>query len=187
MEPITPILNIMSNSHDFTSYLSFGDAPITVTNATYDADTGVVVIEADYSASIEGQNVTLQFVPPDVPAAALLGNISGTWIAKSDNGLSLTYYTDEDYATIAILKQVTHVVNYGYLAVMVGASIYRKWIGLELAALIQLGYLSLIPMEKSSEFLVPVGEMRYLFGYNSYHPTESTSTYDNKHSQFGFY
>ena len=82
-----------------------------------------------------------------MPAASLLGNISGTWVASSDNGNALIFYDDSEYAIIAILESLSIVTNYGYLVIMAGSCFYRKYVGLELAALIQLGYLSLIPMQ----------------------------------------
>ena len=46
MEPIKPILNLMSGSTDFSLYLNFGGAPITIISAQLDPSTNEIVIEA---------------------------------------------------------------------------------------------------------------------------------------------
>ena len=55
IDPITPILNIVGNTNNLTSYLTFGEAPINISNATYVPSAKNIMIDASYWGSIEGE------------------------------------------------------------------------------------------------------------------------------------
>lgn len=47
--------------------------------------------------------------------------------------------------------------------------VFRKYIGLELAALYQIGYLSLLQNSEVSTYSQPIAGWSYVFGYNRYY------------------
>ena len=91
--------------------------------------------------------------PPNVPQAVLLPNISHTWLVDPHNQLAAIYYTPEEYEKAKKTKTMADILLGAYLAVTLLAIVSRKFIGLELATLIQLGYLSLLQNKEITSYL----------------------------------
>lgn len=111
----------------------------------------------------------MMITPPDVPQAVLIPNISTTWKVQPNNQLAAAYYTDEDYETTKKVKNLANTLLGLCLAIAVLAIVSRKFIGLELSALIQLGYLSLLQNKEITTYLMPETSWSAVFGYNGLH------------------
>ena len=53
-----------------------------------------------------------------------------------------------------------------YLAVVLASLGFRKFIGLELATLVQFGYLSLLSNAEKTPYVTPIYNWNSVFGYN---------------------
>lgn len=60
------------------------------------------------------------------------------------NQLSAVVYSEEDYKLASRLTVLANVLLGIYLSIAASTLIFRKFIGLELATLFQIGYLSLL-------------------------------------------
>ena len=58
------------------------------------------------------------------------------------------------------------MANIMFLSMMFLTMAYRKFIGLELASLIQFGYLSLLHNKEITVYTQPITEWKYVFGFN---------------------
>ena len=166
MGPIEPILALMGGSYDFSSALGFDDPDVTITRAEYDPATGKVVIDADFAASIQDKDITLTFNPPNIPQSWLVSNFSETWKVQPDNRLSASYYQQEDLDQIEELEPFVQVLVGVGMSVFFISMFLRKFIGLELAALLQLGYISLVQNKDLSSYLAWIQGWDFVFGYN---------------------
>lgn len=194
LSPLAPFLLLLNGSTNLTQYLFFPSHPeVTVTEAELNTTTGEVQLVAEYGVDLQDELLTLQLLPPDVPEAFSIPNITSSWYVSTDNFLSVAYYSDGDYAAMRQLETVAEGVMWGYLALLGLACLFRKFLGLELAALLQLGWLSLVWEDQMSGWLMGVRDWGYLFGYNDYHPTPLTSalgysqySYHHYSDHFGF-
>lgn len=65
--------------------------------------------------------------------------------------------------------------------------VYRKFIGLELAALIQLGYLSLLTNKAITTYAYPIYQLQYVFGYNKlYFSPLPSERFRSSYALFGY-
>ena len=63
---------------------------------------------------------------------------------------------------------IANIIVGCYLATLFLTIAYRKLIGLELATLIQMGYLSLLMNPEITVYLQPIANWKFVFGYNEY-------------------
>ena len=82
--------------------------------------------------------------PPNSPYAFAIPSMSVSWKVNPNNQLSAVVYSDSEYSQGASLSILANIIIGCYLSIMFLTIAYRKWIGLELATLIQMGYLSLL-------------------------------------------
>jgi hypothetical protein len=73
-----------------------------------------------------------------------MSSITNTWKVDPTNQLKAKVYSIEEYAQGAIASMIADVILATFLACMFLSMVYRRFIGLELATLIQFGYLSLL-------------------------------------------
>ena len=100
VNPSDPLLVLNGGSTDFSSLISFpGSEGIVILKSAYiDPVTGELVIDVDYTQTIQDSELVMMITPPDVPQAALVPNITMTWTVDPTNQLAAIYYTDEEYA-----------------------------------------------------------------------------------------
>lgn len=152
--PLTPLLALNNGSTDFRSLVSFPlNAGVTVTSAVVDPATGKLVVTLDYSQNLQDTELQLHITPPNVPQASLVPEIVHSWTVLTTNQLAAVIYSPEDYATNARVRSLADGLLYSALAVVFLTMAYRKFIGLELASLIQLGYLSVLMNRRVSTYL----------------------------------
>ena len=98
VHPLDPLLVLNNGSNDFSSLVSFpGSEGVNLKVAYIDPNTGNLVVDIDYSQTIQDEDLVMMITPPDVPQAVLIPNISSTWKVQPTNQLAAAYYTDEDY------------------------------------------------------------------------------------------
>ena len=153
LSPIDPLLIITNGSTDFTSFVSYPGFNLNVTVATLDPDTGELLIFLDYYEHLQDEELTLQITPPDVPEAHSTPNYTFSWTVQTTNQLAVVAYSDEDYQQLEIIAKAANIIIYIYLTVFVVSLFLRKFIGLELAFLIQIGYLSLLTNKEITYYL----------------------------------
>lgn len=78
-------------------------------------------------------------------------------------------YSEENYSTLDKLTTFSQGLMGSYLTLLILAVVVRKYIGLELAALFQLGYLSLLQNPQVSVYSQPILGWSFVFGYNGYY------------------
>ena len=78
-------------------------------------------------------------------------------------------YSEDDYNELEGIALLANVFIYAYLGICLFSMLFRKFIGLELASLFQLAYLSLIQNQHTSLYLEPILNSKHIFGYND-HP-----------------
>ena len=108
-------------------------------------------------------------VPPNIPETFATTYPNHTWTVQPTNHLAAVVYEDENYQTGKKLKILCDVIVGSYLSCMFLAMVYRKFQGLELATLIQMGYLSLLHNKEITVYSEPILNWRYVFGYNNYY------------------
>ena len=62
-------------------------------SAYLNPETGELVIDVDYTQTIQDSELVLMLTPPDVPQSVLVPNISVTWTVDPTNQLAAIYYT----------------------------------------------------------------------------------------------
>lgn len=170
VSPIQPVLNLVNGSTDLAPFVSFPTAPgVTITSAVYDPATNQVVVQVAYTESLQGKPLDLKFDPPNTPQAFLVANLSSPWVVNPSNHLAAEVYSAADYKAVDALTPFAKAVLGSYLGFSLLTVSFRKYLGLELATLMQVGYLSLLQNDRMSSFLQPIASWQYVFGYNSYH------------------
>ena len=102
-------------------------------------------------------------------------------------------YSQENFSAGRNVRTLVKVLSVAFLAAIFLTLVYRKFIGLELASLVQFGYLSLLHNREITVFAEPITTWLYVFGFNGHHfssrPSEalgiSYRIYDYQ-TQFGF-
>jgi hypothetical protein len=115
---------------------------------------------------MQDTDLSLKITPPNVPQAFMLGDMGNTWNVQPTNQLAAEAYSEEDYHKQAEVAVAAGVIRSAFLAMIFLTIAYRKFIGLELATLIQLGYLSLLQNREITAYAEPIAAWRYVFGYN---------------------
>jgi cysteine-rich repeat protein len=172
VSPIQPVLVLLNNSNNFLPYISISNPAATVTAATYDPSTGTVNVQVSYNQSIQGQPMGLIFNPPSVPSASLMPTVANSWTVSPTNHLSAAFYPDSTYAQVRKIQPYSSAVLGVYLSLSMITFFFRKFIGLELATLIQIGYLSLVMNNQLPAYLQSVSAWQYVFGYNYFYLTK---------------
>ena len=95
----------------------------------------------------------MQITPSDVPQAYATLNMTYTWRVGSTNQLAVVVYTDEEYQERDKIVTFINALVFMYLFVVLASIFLRKFIGLELACLFQMGYLSLLMNKKITLYL----------------------------------
>lgn len=67
------------------------------------------------------------------------------------------------------MRILVKVLSVAFLSVIFLTLVYRKFIGLELASLIQFGYLSLLHNKEITVFAEPITTWTFIFGFNGHH------------------
>ena len=95
LDPSDPFLALNGGSTDFLSLVSFpGSQGIVILKSAYlNPETGELVIDVDYTQTIQDSELVLMLTPPDVPQSVLVPNISVTWTVDPTNQLAAIYYT----------------------------------------------------------------------------------------------
>jgi hypothetical protein len=83
-------------------------------------------------------------MPLDVPQAYMTSAQVSTWRVQSTNQLAVVAYTEGDYHKLQKMAMLANILLGAYLSLVCLTLIFRKFIGLELATLFQIGYLSLL-------------------------------------------
>lgn len=95
--------------------------------------------------------------------------MTSTWTVDPTNQLKAVVYSNDEYERSGQIQTVANLINGLFLATMFITMVYRKFIGLELATLIQMGYLSLLHNKQITLYLQPITNWRYVFGYNNHY------------------
>jgi hypothetical protein len=162
--PVDVLIQLNNGSNDLTSLMKFPEnSGVTVTEAYIDPVTNLLVIKIDYTTDIQGQDLTLHIVHPNMP------EITNRWTVEPTNQLKAIVYEEEEYALMADLSALAYVIVGGYLGIFFLAMLFRRFIGLELATLIQFGYLSLLQNKEITLYAWSITTWRYIFGYNSHY------------------
>lgn len=118
----------------------------------------------------------------------MLLNVTNTWVVDPDNQLAAIYYSDEEYATGKKLEPLATALQAIFLAIVFLSIASRKFIGLELAGLFQLGFLSLLHNKEISIYLQPESTWGMIFGYNKvYFSPYPSETFDSPYALFGYH
>jgi cysteine-rich repeat protein len=161
------LVQLNNGSLDFRSLVSFpANEGVTVTEAYIDPSTNELVIKIAYTKHLQDTDLTLQLTPPNVPQAFALSNMTNTWKVQPTNQLAARLYSAGDYQDQDKVAIVANLVADAYLGVMLLTVAYRKFIGLELATLIQFGYLSLLQNKEITVYAEPISTWKYVFGYD---------------------
>jgi hypothetical protein len=187
VSPIQPVLLLVNNSNDFLPFVSISNPAATITAATYDPSTGNVNVQVSYNQSIQGQPMDLVFTPPNIPTASLLPAVSNSWTVAPTNHLSAAFYPASTYEQVKKMQPYSSAVLGVYLSLSLVTLFFRKFIGLELATLIQIGYLSLVMNNQLPAYLQSVTTWQYVFGYNYFYLTQQPSApLESSYSVYGF-
>jgi hypothetical protein len=144
IDPVDPLLVLNNGSTDFTALVSYPGYDIVVRQATLNPETRELEVQMDYFEHLQDQEITLQVSPPDVPQAFMVPNITSLWKVQSTNQLAVLVYSYSDYQELNRIATLANLLVYAMLLIMALTLVFRKFIGLELASLIQFGYLSLL-------------------------------------------
>ena len=74
----------------------------------------------------------------------MVNTFTSSWLVQPTNQLAANFYSPEDYETVAQLTPFANGILGLYLTVVAVTMVFRKFIGLELASLMQIGYLSIL-------------------------------------------
>ena len=100
------------SSLNFSSLLAFDSQACTITSTDYSSNE--LTVNADYSSSLKGTQLTLLFAPSESNSTALkLQNSSAlTFAVEPQNNLAAVYFQDSDYELASAVK---------YFSIAVGA------------------------------------------------------------------
>jgi cysteine-rich repeat protein len=161
------LLQLNGGSLDFNSLVSFpASEGVTVLEAYIDPTTNSLVVKIAYTKTLQDTDLMLQLTPPNVPQAFALSNMTNIWNVRPTNQLAARLYSKKDYQDQERAAIVANLVLAAFLSVMLLTIAYRKFIGLELATLIQFGYLSLLQNREITVYAEPIAAWKYVFGYN---------------------
>jgi cysteine-rich repeat protein len=186
IQPILPVLSLINGSYNFLPYVTLSNPEATVVSAVYDPASNTVNVQVAYNASIQNQPLDLTFNPPSVPTASLLKTVSNSWVVQPTNHLSAAYYPASTYDSVKKIQPYSSTVLGLYLSLCLVTLFFRKYIGLELATLIQMGYLSLVMNQQLPPYLQSVSAWQYVFGYNYFYLNGQVTTIDSSYAIYGY-
>ena len=113
--------------------------------------------------------------------------MSVSWKVDPTNQLSAVVYSDSEYQQSYGLSILANIIVGCFLSTLFLTVAYRKWIGLELATIIQMGYLSLLMNKEITAYLQPIANWHYVFGYTQLHFTpEPSTTFSSPYYIYGY-
>ena len=128
-----------------------------------------MIVKVDYTQDLQEKDLTVDITPPNSPQAFAIPPISSTWNVQPTNQLPAIVYSDSDYQANKITQILADIIVGCYLVVLFITMAYRKMIGLELATVIQMGYLSLLMNNEISLYHQPIADWKYVFGFNHHY------------------
>jgi hypothetical protein len=160
---------------------------VTVSEAVIDPVTNQLTIKLAYSQDLQDSNLTMQMNAPNSAQAFAFPNMSSSWVVQPSNNLKAVAYSDWTYSASAGLSILSNLLIGFYLSMLLLTIAYRKFIGLELATLVQLGYLSLLENREITAYQYPIVNWSYAFGYNEYWFSPlTTATIDLPYRIYGY-
>lgn len=157
------------NSVDFLSMIQVNSpVPITGYTVTHNPD-GTVAITVDYAQDLQGQSIDIQVNPAasGIPALSrALPSTSSVSIVPDDNKAAL-FYDDSTYKMADILSKVCTAIAAAAALVCVLGLISGKMIGVDMMAVVQISFFSLVTLSQLNPCFAALSSLRLVNGYNS--------------------
>ena len=116
----------------------------------------------------------------------LLSSASLRTTLRASNNLALNYYDDSSYSLASTVRTVASIFSAAALLVALLAMFTGKLIGLEMIAVFQLAFLSILSMDDMSPVMDALGGLEYSVGYNKLGSYNSLQSLDPEFLAIGF-
>jgi cysteine-rich repeat protein len=91
---IEPVLPVFEKFPDFSSYIVYAGANVTIKSAQWDDVSNTLNVSLGYTESLVGKTLTLSYTPPTSPYSHAILASSEIWAPSVSNGLSLSYHSE---------------------------------------------------------------------------------------------
>ena len=127
--------------------------------------TGLLIVRAEYTQDVKGKALIISMITPNTSFTEL----NSTWTVRPSNQLAAVVYSHDHYDSGRRLQSLAIFIQAAYLLCLILFVLFRKFIGLELATLIQMGYLSLLLNKEITVYLQPITTLQLVFGFSGLH------------------
>ena len=133
---------------------------------SYDGNGGLVV-DAQYNQSIQGENVSLQFIP-SVQSALFFAtpNSNTSFVVNPTNNVAADYFGASVYDGVQAFQILSMVVMGLALAGFVAGLFTAKFIGVEMIGVVQVAFIGLAIVNYLPPLLAPLAKIGYINGVN---------------------
>jgi cysteine-rich repeat protein len=176
-------LESLYNNVDWSKIISINPASeagnsTTISSIKFNPDTQLLEVTMDYTDDIDEKEIDLKFDYTALTAAAAASNSTNpnmfsllttstyNTTLKADNNLQLDYYPPEVYQLAAISKLASAGLSAAALGTSFLALLGAKLVGLEMIAVFQMSYLSLLAVDNMNPILDSLSALRFSCGYN---------------------
>jgi hypothetical protein len=142
--------------------------PITGYNIVNNND-GTVSVTVDYAGDLQGQTISVQIDPTRAGLSALSRSSPSTYavVVNPDNNQAASFYDDSTYKTANIISTVSTAISAAALVFCVLGLISGKMIGVEMMAVIQISFFSLVSLSQLNPCFAALSSLKLVNGYNS--------------------
>ena len=157
------------DSVDFMSMVQVQTpVPITGYTVTRNAD-GTVSLTVEYAADIQGYDLTVSIDPTraNIPALSRAQLSSATFVVSPDDNEAAFFYDDSTYKTADIIAKASTGISVAAAAFTALALVSGKMIGVEMMAVVQISFFSLITLSQLNPCFAALASLRLINGYNS--------------------
>jgi len=140
------------NNLDFESIIDINGVSIDITSVTYNPDDGTISVNIDYTADIQGQELTVNFDPGNTnDTAHIKQNATSLKLAVTpENNMLAIYYGPQEYNLADVTKYATMAIAGLFILLFLAAIVTGKIIGVEAMAVAQFAFISLMVIENQS-------------------------------------
>ena len=163
------------DSVDFMSMVQVQTpVPITGYTVTRNAD-GTVSLTVEYAADIQGYDLTVSIDPTraNIPALSRAQLSSATFVVSPDDNEAAFFYDDSTYKTADIIAKASTGISVAAAAFTALALVSGKMIGVEMMAVVQISFFSLITLSQLNPCFAALASLRLINGYNSLSKSEN--------------
>ena len=185
ISPALPSLNGLNFSSVLTSNLTGANLTF-----TYNSLTGRLMVTAQYSASIQSQNVSLIFTPASSsssPNFFATPPTSFSFIVNPQNNLAAESLDPDTYSRVRMFEILWQILLYLSLAGMLLSLFTAKFIGVEMIGVVQVAFLGLMIIDYLQPLVAPMTKMFPINGLNTAFLNSSANNLPNRASalQYG--